>query len=97
MENNGKGKDESISIIQILNDTIKEKKVNDKIERERKRQNKLKKLKMLSKNKKNYIDYSNKNIDESNKENINNNSQINFLIGFQEQRREKEINIMNLD
>ena len=92
-----KGKDENISIIQILNDAIREKKENDKYEKERKKANKLKQLKMLLKHKKNSQDYSSKNIDESNKEKINNNSQINYLIGIQEQRREKEINIMNLD
>ena len=44
-------------------------------------------------------DYTNKNTYISNKENINLNniSQKNYCIGILEQKREKELNLMNLD
>ena len=82
---------------QILNETIKEKKENDKIERERKKANKLKQLKMLLKNRKNALDYSNKRNEEKNKENICNNGSFNFNAYFEGIKKEKEINMMNID
>ena len=82
---------------QILNETIKEKKENDKIERERKKANKLKQLKLLLKNRKNALDYSNKRNEEKNKENICNNSNFNFNAYFEGIKKEKEINLMNID
>ena len=82
---------------QILNETIKEKRENDKIERERKKANKLKQLKMLLKNRKNALDYSNKRNEEKNKENICNNGSFNFNAYFEGIKKEKEINMMNID
>ena len=97
-ENDKKGKkDENLSIIDILNDAIKEKKEIDKNEREIKKMNKLKQMKIQIKHKKHSLDYTNKNNFISNKENINNNIQINYLGGFQEQNMNKELTIMNLD
>ena len=59
--NHKKGrKDENISFKQILDDAIQEKKELDLKERDKKKANKLKQLKML-KHKKNSSDYSNKN------------------------------------
>ena len=82
---------------QILNETIKEKKANDKMERERKKANKLKQLKLLLKNRKNALDYSNKRDEEKNKENICNNGSFNFNAYFEGIKKEKEINMMNID
>jgi hypothetical protein len=82
---------------QILNETIKEKKENDKIERERKKANKLKQLKLLLKNRKNALDYSNKRDEEKNKENICNNGSFNFNAYFEGIKKDKEINLMNID
>ena len=82
---------------QILNETIKEKKENDKIERERKKANKLKQLKMLLKNRKNALDYSNKRNEEKNNENICNNGSFNFNAYFEGIKKDKEINLMNID
>lgn len=90
-------KEDNISFIDILNDSIKEKKEIDKYERDRKKMNKLKQMKIQIKHKKHSLDYTNKNNFISNKENINTNTQINFLGGFQEHNIEKEITIMNLD
>ena len=84
-------------INQILNETIKEKKENDKIERERKKANKLKQLKLLLKNRKNALDYSNKRDEEKNKENICNNCSFNFNAYFEGIKKDKEINLMNID
>ena len=94
--NNDKEND-VFDINQILNETIKEKKENDKIERERKKANKLKQLKMLLKNRKNALDYSNKRNEEKNKENICNNGSFNFNAHFEGIKKEKEINMMNID
>jgi hypothetical protein len=97
-ENDKKGKkEENLSIIDILNDAIKEKKEIDKIERDRKKMNKLKQLKIQIKHKKHSLDYTNKNNFISNKENINTNTQINYLGGFQEQNMDKELTVMNID
>ena len=85
---NNKG--QCISFSQILNDAINEKKQFDKIERDKKKANKLKQIKMLLKYRKNSLNYSNK-------ENTNNNNcQINYLF-TQEQKNEKGANMMNLD
>jgi len=82
--------DQCISFSQILNDAINEKKQFDKIERDKKKANKLKQIKMLLNHRKNSLNYSNK-------ENINNNNcNINYLF-TQEQKNEKGINMMNLD
>ena len=81
-------KDESINFSQILNDAINEKKQFDKIERDKKKANKLKQIKMLLKHKKNSLDYTNK-------ENISN-CQINYSYK-QEQKNEKGINMMSVD
>lgn len=98
LENDKKGKkEENLSIIDILNDAIKEKKEIDKIERDRKKMNKLKQLKIQIKHKKHSLDYTNKNNFISNKENINTNTQINYLGGFQEQNMDKELTVMNID
>ena len=94
--NNDKEND-VFDINQILNETIKEKKENDKIERERKKANKLKQLKMLLKNRKNALDYSNKRDEEKNKENIGNNGSFNFNAYFEGIKKDKEINLMNID
>ena len=88
--------DESIDINQILNDTIKEKKENDKYERDKKKNNKMKQLKLLLKNRKNSLDYTYKKNDEENKENININIFKNFGC-FGGAKREKDINMMNID
>ena len=85
-------KEQCISFSQILNDAINEKKQFDKIERDKKKANKLKQIKMLLKHRKNSLDYSNK----ENTNNNNNNCQINYLCK-QEQKNEKGINMMNLD
>ena len=90
-------KEENLSFIDILNDAIKEKKEIDKNERERKKMNKVKQMKMQIKHKKHSLDYTNKNNFISNKENININIQNNFLGGFQDQNMEKGLTIMNLD
>ena len=96
-DNHKKGwKDENISFKQILNDAIKEKKELDSKERDKKKANKIKQLKML-KHKKQSSYYSNKNMDILNKENINNNIQFNNFNYIREKNEEKELNIMNLD
>ena len=59
--------------------------------------NKLKQLKIQIKHKKHSLDYTNKNNFISNKENINTNTQINYLGGFQEQNMDKELTVMNID
>ena len=82
---------------QILNQTIKEKKENDKIERERKKANKLRQLKLLLKNRKSAFDYSNRRNEEKNKENICDNNCFNFNNCFEGIKKEKEINSMNID
>ena len=97
INNNININEDEIDISQILNDTIKEKKENDKIERERKKANKLKQLKMLLKNRKNALDYSNKRNEEKNKENICNKGSFNFNAHFEGIKKEKEINMMNID
>ena len=96
---NTKNKDLCLSFNQILNEAINEKKEFDKNERDKKKANKLRKIKILLKNRKNANDYTNKNTYISNKENINLNniSQKNYCIGILEQKREKELNLMNLD
>ena len=81
-------KDQCISFSQILNDAINEKKQFDKIEKDKKKANKLKQIKMLLTHKKNSLDFSNK-------ENINN-CQINCPYK-QEQKNEKGISMMSLD
>ncbi len=81
-------KDQCISFSQILNDAINEKKQFDKIEKDKKKANKLKQIKMLLKHKKNSLDFSNK-------ENISN-CQINCSYK-QEQKNDKGINMMSLD
>ena len=91
-----KRKEENISFKQILDDAIQEKKELDIKERDKKKANKLKQLKML-RHKNNYLDYSNKYMDISNKENINNNIQSNNSNLFGEQNEDKELNKMNLD
>ena len=53
-----------IDMSQILNDAIKEKKESDKIERERKKANKMRQMKMSLKNRKNGYDYINKKYEE---------------------------------
>ena len=83
-------KDECISFSQILNDAINEKKQFDKIERDKKKANKLKQIKMLLNQRKNSLNYSNK-------ENTNNNNcKINYSF-TQEQKNEKGINMMSVD
>lgn len=94
---NNKKKKEEISLNQILDDAINEKKELDKNERDKKKANKLKQIKMLLKNRKNNSDYTNRNKDISNKENFNNNIQINNCIGLQGQKSGKELNMMCLD
>ena len=94
-----KNKELCLSFNQILNEAINEKKEFDKNERDKKKANKLRQIKMLLKNRKNAYDYTNKNTYISNKENINLNniSQKNYCIGLLEQKKEKELNMMNLD
>ena len=93
---NNKGNEE-FDFNKILNETIKEKKANDKMERERKKANKLKQLKLLLKNRKNALDYSNKKNDLKNKENNNENTCFNFNACFEGIKKEKEINMMNIE
>ena len=97
-ENNRKRKkNESLSFKQILNDAINEKKEFDRNEREKKKANKLRHLKMLLKNRKNPIDDNNYNYQIANKENLYNNGQMNYIYNFQEQNKEKEFGLMILD
>ena len=97
-ENNRKKKiNQFLSFNQILNDAIKEKREFDKKEREKKKVNKLKHLKMLLKNRKSAIDNNDTNYEMTNKENIYNNVQINYVYGFQEEKKGKELNMMNVD
>ena len=88
---------EEFDFNKILSETIKEKKENDKIERERKKANKLKQLKLLLKNRKNALDYSNKINEGKDKENICENICFNFNACFEGIKKEKEINMMNID
>ena len=88
---------EEFDFNKILSETIKEKKENDKIERERKKANKLKQLKMLLKNRKNALDYSNKINEGKDKENICENICFNFNACFEGIKKEKEINMMNIE
>ena len=94
---NNDDKNETFNINQILNNTIKEKKENDKIERERKKANKLKQMKMSLKNRKNALDNINKKNEEKNKENICDNNFFNSMGLFEDTKKEKEINLMNID
>ena len=94
---NNDDKNETFNINQILNNTIKEKKENDKIERERKKANKLKQMKMSLKNRKNALDNINKKNEEKNKENNCVNSYFDFNMCFGGIKKEKEINMMNID
>lgn len=93
--NNKKRKDELLSLSQILNEAINEKKEIDKNEKEKKKANKLKQIKMYMKNRKNTLNCSYKNNDLINKENINNN--INYCIDLEEQKKGREGNMMCLD
>ena len=88
---------EEFDFNKILSETIKEKKENDKIERERKKANKLKQLKMLLKNRKNALDHSNKINEAKDKENICENICFNFNACFEGIKKEKEINMMNIE
>ena len=88
---------EEFDFNKILNETIKEKKANDKMERERKKANKLKQLKLLLKNRKNALDYSNKINEGKDKENICENICFNFNACFEGIKKEKEINMMNIE
>ena len=88
---------EEFDFNKILNETIKEKKANDKMERERKKANKLKQLKLLLKNRKNALDYSNKKNEIKNKENNSENTCFNFNACFEGIKKEKEINMMNIE
>ena len=88
---------EEFDFNKILSETIKEKKENDKIERERKKANKLKQLKILLKNRKNALDYSNKINEGKDKENICENICFNFNACFEGIKKEKEINMMNIE
>ena len=88
---------EEFDFNKILSETIKEKKENDKIERDRKKANKLKQLKMLLKNRKNALDYSNKINEGKDKENICENICFNFNACFEGIKKEKEINMMNIE
>lgn len=96
--NNDSNNNESpLCFNQILNEAINEKKELDKIEKDRKKANKIKQIKMHLIHRKFAMDFSNKN---ENKENINNNSKINYSLYFQEKQKEKEekeLNMMNLD
>ena len=94
---NNDDKNETFNINQILNNTIKEKKENDKIERERKKANKLKQMKMSLKNRKNALDNINKKNEEKNKENNCVNSYFDFNMCFGGIKKEEEINTMNID
>ena len=95
--NRKKKKNQCLSFNQILNDAINEKREFDKNEREKKKANKLKHLKMLLKNRKSVIDNTDTNYEIANKENIYNNVQINYVYNFQEEKKEKELNMMNVD
>ena len=98
INNNSNNKNNDvIDMSQILNDTIKEKKENDKIERERKKANKIRQMKMSVKNRKNMSDYINKKNEEKNKENICENNCFNSMGLFEDTKKEKEINLMNID
>ena len=88
---------EEFDFNKILSETIKEKKENDKIERDRKKANKLKQLKMLLKNRKNALDYSKKINEGKDKENICENICFNFNACFEGIKKEKEINMMNIE
>ena len=88
---------EGFDFNKILSETIKEKKENDKIERDRKKANKLKQLKMLLKNRKNALDYSKKINEGKDKENICENICFNFNACFEGIKKEKEINMMNIE
>ena len=88
---------EEFDFNKILSETIKEKKENDKIERQRKKANKLKQLKLLLKNRKNALDYSNKINEGKDKENICENICFNFNACFEGIKKEKEINMMNIE
>ena len=89
-KNNTNNKEENIDFSQILNDAINEKKQFDKIERDKKKANKLKQIKMFLNHRKNSLYYSNK-------ENTNNNNcKINYSF-TQEQKNEKGINMMSVD
>ena len=97
LNKNGESDNEAIDINQILSDTIKEKKESDKYEREKKKIDKMKKLKILLKNRKNSLDYTYNGKDEGeNKENININIFKNFGC-FGAPKKDKEINLMNID
>ena len=52
---------------------------------------------MSLKNRKNAIDNSNKRYEEKNKENICDNNYFNFNACFEGLKKEKEINMMNID
>ena len=89
-KNNTNNIEEIIDFSQILNDAINEKKQFDKIERDKKKANKLKQIKLLLNHRKNSLYYSNK-------ENTNNNNcKINYSF-TQEQKNEKGINMMSVD
>ena len=88
---------EEFDFNKILSEKIKEKKENDKLERERKKANKLKQLKLLLKNRKNALDYSNKINEGKDKENICENICFNFNACFEGIKKEKEINMMNIE
>ena len=88
---------EEFDFNKILTETIKEKKENDKMERERKKANKLKQLKMLLKNRKNALDHSNKINEAKDKENICENICFNFNACFEGIKKEKEVNMMNIE
>ena len=92
--NNKKRKDELLSLSQILNESINEKKEFDKNERDRKKANKLKQLKIFIKNREKSLECSYKINDILNNENIINTNNSN---GSQEQKRTKELNMMCLD
>ena len=94
-EINNNNNENVIDINQILNDTIKEKKENDKIERDRKKAKKIRQIKISLKNRKNALDYSNKR-NEENKENVGDNRNLN-TIGLFESGNKKEINMMNIE
>ena len=95
--NSSQNKNDVIDMSQILNDTIKEKKENDKFERERKKANKIRQMKMTIKNRKNMNDYINKKNEEKNKENICVNDCFNSMGLFEDTKKDKEINMMNID
>ena len=95
--NFARNKNDMIDMSQILNDTIKEKKESDKIERERKKANKMRQMKMSLKNRKHGYDYINKKYEEKNKENICDNNCFNSMGLFEDTKKDKEINMMNID